>query len=29
MLIEPSVRSSSPTCYEAPVLGGSPLLDLA
>ncbi|CAL5191881.1 unnamed protein product [Lathyrus oleraceus] len=28
LLIEPSVRGSSSTCYEAPVFGGSPLLDL-
>lgn len=28
LLIEPSVRRSSSTCYEAPVFGGSPLLDL-
>ncbi|CAK8576096.1 unnamed protein product [Lathyrus sativus] len=28
LLIEPSVRGSSSTCYEAPVFGGSPLLYL-
>ncbi|KAM7460651.1 hypothetical protein LguiB_035958 [Lonicera macranthoides] len=28
LLTEPSVRRSSSTCYEAPVFGGSPLLDL-
>ncbi|KAK9195699.1 hypothetical protein WN943_003824 [Citrus x changshan-huyou] len=28
LLIEPSVRRSSSTCYEAPVFGGSRLLDL-
>ncbi|GMN73366.1 hypothetical protein TIFTF001_053018, partial [Ficus carica] len=28
LLIEPSVRRSSSTCYEASVFGGSPLLDL-
>ncbi|GAU51027.1 hypothetical protein TSUD_411680 [Trifolium subterraneum] len=28
LLIEPSVRGSSSTCYEAPVFDGSPLLDL-
>ncbi|MCE2056152.1 hypothetical protein HAX54_044127 [Datura stramonium] len=28
LLTEPSVRGPSSTCYEAPVFGGSPLLDL-
>ncbi|MCE3049699.1 hypothetical protein HAX54_045549, partial [Datura stramonium] len=28
LLTEPSVSGPSSTCYEAPVFGGSPLLDL-